>query len=629
MMEVKTEGTAVFNARPLDLGRLAGFDRVLKLCLAGILVVDTILIFMGALLRYVFDVSLEWSVEVGELMLAALGFLGAATAFARGEHRSVRILLTRFPSVVQGALDAMSLWLVTVASIAIAYGTLRILPDQMRTTMNYIDAPQAIIFLPLIAGTIVLALYALVAMAAMPRRHVLYGLAGCLALGLLIYVLQGFPYFRSLPHAYVVAVSLVLALMIVGLPVAFGFAVASMAFIWLSGSLPIETLGISMTRGTSSFVLTAVPLFIAAGLVMGASDVTAGLIRLAKSLVGHIRGGLGMVTVTTMYFMSGVTGSEGADTAAVGSVVSKPMRQAGYSGAETTAILTASAVMGATVPPSIGLVVLASVTGLSVGALFLSGFLPAIVLAAVLAVMVYVRARQKKIPAEAAMTWGQRLRAFVDALPATLMPVIILGGLVGGAATPTEVSAVAVVYAIAVAMLYYRDVTWRRMLDVFIDTVSLTGMVLFILATASTLAQLGTLAGVPQAISQYLADETGKNVYLFVAITLLALIPIGMLLEGLAALYIAPPLLLPIAVALGMNPLHYAVLIFIAVQIGTFCPPLGVGYYIAAGVTGTGIEEGIPATLAYLGVVVLGLCVLALFPVLTLVVPRLFGLVMS
>jgi tripartite ATP-independent transporter DctM subunit len=281
--------------------------------------------------------------------------------------------------------------------------------------------------------------------------------------------------------------------------------------------------------------------------------------------------------------------------------------------------------MGASVPPSIGLIILASATGVSVGALFLAGFLPAAILALTLSLAVYIRARRKGIVGAPRINWRGRTNAIKGAFFAGGLPIIIIGGLVSGFVTPTEVSAVAVVYVLIVELLVHRKLRISDLTRVAVDTAILTGMLLFIVATASGLVYVSTFAGIPQQVGEALAAWSGDIPMVFLFMTVLALIPLGMLTEGLPALLIFPPLFLPTAIDLGINPLHYSMLMFFAVYIGANIPPLGSGYYLGATVMRIQIKDGILPVLGYLGIVAAGVMLLALIPDSVTWVPRLFG----
>ena len=329
------------------------------------------------------------------------------------------------------------------------------------------------------------------------------------------------------------------------------------------------------------------------------------------------------VIVVCMYIVSGISGSKIADIAAVGTTMKDTMRREGYDAGETAAVLASGAVMGETVPPSIAMLVLASVTSLSIGTLFVAGLLPAAVMAACLMVLIYFRAgrrdsTRKASPAEIG-------RAGVRAIPALVAPLILIGGIVSGIATPTEVSSTAVIYALVLAAGFYRALTFRQFWRVLASTAAQAGMVLFITSTASTFSWSLTLAKMPQSIAALFSVLHGSAA-LFLLATIVTLVLMGALLEGLPALLIFGPLLLPLAPAFGINPLQYGLLLIIAMGLGAFSPPIGVGMFVTCSICDTSMENAARHMVPYLVVLAIGLLLVAFVPWFSLVGPALMGM---
>ncbi len=376
-----------------------------------------------------------------------------------------------------------------------------------------------------------------------------------------------------------------------------------------------------MVNGISNFVLLALPFFVLAAVVMNQGGISLRLVRFVQALVGHFRGGLLQVMVVSMYLVSGLSGAKSADVAAVGSVMREMLRRRGYSLEQAAAVLAASAAMGETVPPSVAMLVLGSVTTLSIGTLFIAGLIPAAVIALCLMVLIY--AQSWRSPGLRSPRAGLREMAgagLAGTLP-LLMPVILLGGILFGVATPTEVSSFAVVYGLVLAGVIYRELGLRELVRGLVDCATVSGFILFILAAASSFAWTLTVARLPQRLIALLTG-THQSQGLFMVASIVLLIVAGTILEGLPALLILAPLLMPIAGQVGVNEIHYGIVLVIAMGIGAFMPPVGVGFYVTCAVCGTSIEKSARAMIPYLIVLCLGLLLVALVPWFTLFLPE-------
>jgi tripartite ATP-independent transporter DctM subunit len=388
--------------------------------------------------------------------------------------------------------------------------------------------------------------------------------------------------------------------------------------------VPMVALPQNMVDGTGNFVLLALPFFIFAGLIMERGGISLRLVQFVHALVGHLRGGLLHVMVMSMYLVSGLSGSKTADVAAVGSVMRDMLKKEGYAAAEGAAVLAASAAMGETVPPSIAMLVLGSVTTLSMAALFIGGLVPAAVVAACLMALIFVRTRRtashpRRAPLRVMAASGVR------AILPLLMPVILFAGILFGVATPTEVSTFAVVYGLILSCIVYRELDFRTFVQTVLDSAMLAGMVLFILAAASGFSWTLTVAYLPQRLVDLL-HGINDNTTLFMIGSIVLLIVIGSLLEGLPALIILAPLLLPIAGGIGLSELHYGIVLLIAMGVGAFLPPAGVGFYVACAIMRTDIEGASRAMIPYLVVLIAGLLIVAFVPWFTVFLPRAFNL---
>lgn len=347
------------------------------------------------------------------------------------------------------------------------------------------------------------------------------------------------------------------------------------------------------------------------------------LVRFIFALVGHTRGGLLQVTVGSMYIVSGLSGSKPADVAAVGTVMRDELRE--HHGApEGAAVLAASAIMGETIPPSIAMLIVGSITNVSVAAMFIGGIVPAAVIAMCLSAMIYIRGRRAGATrlqrAPLAVIW----RAGVGAILPLFMPGLLLAGILLGVATPTEIAAGAVIYGLLLSVLVYRQIDLASFIRITIDAAALTGVLLFIFAAASGFSWVLTVAYLPQRLVELL-QSAGGGTSVFMLMSIVLLIVVGVLLEGLPSLNVLAPLLLPIAGKLGLSELHYALVLIIAMGVGGFMPFAGVGFYVCCAVMRCDIESASRAMFPYLVVVLTGLVIVAFVPWLTLFLPRYFG----
>ena len=418
---------------------------------------------------------------------------------------------------------------------------------------------------------------------------------------------------------------LFLALIVVGAPVAVAVGAAGFAGAVLASPAPLAVTVQQMLHQVDSFVLLAFPLFVLAGALMETGGIARRLVDLAVALVGWVRGGLGMAVVTAEYIFSGISGSTVADVSAVASTTIPSMVRAGYSRELAVAIVSAASAMGILVPPCILMIVIGSVAGLSVAALFTAGFVPAVILAAAIMIYIYRLAGRGGIEAAARPSLRELRVAFVRALIPLGMPAIIFGGILGGIMTPTEASVVAVLYAALVGLFVYREIAWSQLPEILIRSAAVTGAVGLLLATAGVISWFLTVQQLPATLIRLMTIVPGSSL-VFLVITAIVFIFFGAVVEGLPAVVILLPSLLPVATQLAIDPIHYAIVIVAAVGIGLFLPPVGVGLFIACGIAGVTVDRATRVILPFIAVLCAGLAVIIVAPWFTLVLPRFFKL---
>src|ERR1700754_127838 len=410
-----------------------------------------------------------------------------------------------------------------------------------------------------------------------------------------------------------------------GLPIGFALALAALTFIWVEGTLPGVIFAQQMARGIDNFVLLAIPFFILVGYLMEANGMSVRLIELLQRAVGHLRGGLNVVMVTSMVLFSGISGSKMADVAAVGSVLIPAARRTRQNPGSAVALLAASAVMAETIPPCINLIILGFVANLSIGGLFVAGVLPAGLMALALIAVCIIFGR-KPTPSEDLEPRTPISGLWSGAIASFGLIFMIFFGFKSGFATATEISAFAALYAIVIGSVVFRELGLKSAAQSFVHAATRSGLVLFIVAAAQSLAFILTLQQVPHMVGDMmLALSKTNGVWLFLLLSIAVLIVMGSVLEGAAALIIFGPLLLPVAVKLGIDPLHFGVVLVIAMGIGLFAPPLGLGLYGACLIGNVPIEQTVKPIMGYLGLLLLCLLVVAFVPEISTWLPRAFG----
>jgi C4-dicarboxylate transporter, DctM subunit len=413
-----------------------------------------------------------------------------------------------------------------------------------------------------------------------------------------------------------------LGLIAINVPIAFSMGLASIIGLLLKGNIPLVVVPQKIFTGCDSFPLLAVPFFILAGALMDTGGISLRLVNLARALVGHFRNGLGMVSIVSEIFFSGISGSTAADTAAIGSILIPAMTQAGYTPARATAIICAACGMGILVPPCIAMVVYGGVANASIGALFAGGFLPAFVMATALMLQLNIQARKAGVPPGKWQGLKPLTQAFKESILALFMPIIIFGGILGGICTPTEAAVLAVAYGLIISMFVYREINLKKLGEVLIDTGIVTGKVMIMVGMASVFGWILTREQVPQALANFIHSLGGGRV-LFLLIINIAFLFLGAVLEGVPALIMTVPILLPIATQFGVDPVHFGVILIANMGIGLFLPPVGLGVFIGCSIGKITVSEVARPLLPYLAVNFATVLLITYWPWLTMVIPGL------
>ena len=421
-------------------------------------------------------------------------------------------------------------------------------------------------------------------------------------------------------------VALVFALLVLlSMPIVFALGIAGVAGLWIGG-YPMQQLSSALVSGSQSWVLLAIPAFVFAGNLMERCGMSHALVELARALIGWVKGGLGMSVIVVAYFFSDICGSKMAEVSALGSALMPPLTKAGYDPRDSASLIAAGTAMGMLVPPAIFMIVIAQVTNTSAVALFVAGFVPAVVIMLCLMAVVYIRARQNDWPVDTRPSLARLGHAGLHAAVPMVVPFVILGGFILGIITATEAGAVVAGYAFLAAKLYYRNVSWREMGRIAYDSAILTAAVVFLLAVASVYQYLMGVSGVPQLLGQVLGPLK-THPWLFLIGTAVMSCLFGMVLEGLPAAVVLIPVVFPIAEAMGIDPIHFNIVQTAAVGIGLFLPPMGVGLLMALRFAKLSVGQHFRTYVPYMLALFAGLLLIICIPAISLTLPRLAGLI--
>jgi tripartite ATP-independent transporter DctM subunit len=396
-------------------------------------------------------------------------------------------------------------------------------------------------------------------------------------------------------------------------PIAFAFGLATFGFITLTTSTPDVVVIGRMDEGMSHLILLAVPLFVFLGLLIEMTGMARAMVGFLASLLGHVRGGLHYVLVGAMYLVSGISGSKAADMAAIAPVLFPEMQARGAKPGDLVALLSATGAQTETIPPSLVLITIGSVTGVSISALFTGGLLPGVVLGIALCLLVWWRYRNEDLSHVRRATWPEIGRTFLIAIPAIALPFVIRYAVVEGIATATEVSTIGIVYSVIMGLLVYRQFPWRRLYPMLIETAGLSGAILLIIGAATGMAWALTQSGFSTSLATFMTHLPG-GAPMFLAVTIIMFVILGSVLEGIPAIVLFGPLLFPIARQVGVHEVHYAMVVILAMGIGLFAPPFGVGYYAACAISRVNPDEGVGPIVGYMLALLIGTILIAAVP---------------
>jgi tripartite ATP-independent transporter DctM subunit len=595
-----------------------GFDAVLgrlvEIPVALLVLADIGVLFAGVVARYWLHSPLLWSDELASIMFLWLAMLGSVVALRRGEHMRMTALVAKAGPQRRALMELLAVAASLCFLLLMAWPAWEYAADERAITTPSLGISNLWRAAALPVGISLMAVFAMLRLLRVSNfLQSLQALALVAAIALLFWLAS--PLFADLGrfNLLIFFVALGGACVFAGIPIAFAFGLATFAYLALSTSTPLPAIVGRMDEGMSHLILLAVPMFVFLGLLIEMTGMARAMIAFLASLLGHVRGGLSYVLIGAMYLVSGISGSKAADMAAIAPALFPEMKKRGAKPGELVALLAATGAQTETVPPSLVLITIGSVTGISIAALFTGGLLPAVVLGLMLCAVVWFRYRHEDLSQVQRSPWSLVGKLFLIALPSLALPFVIRAAVIEGVATATEVSTIGIAYSVIAGLLIYRQFDWRRIYPMLLDTASLSGAILLIIGTATAMAWGLTQSGFSNLLAQSMAGLPGGST-MFMAVSILTFVILGSVLEGIPAIVLFGPLLFPIARALGIHDVHYAMVVVLSMGLGLFAPPLGVGYYAACAIGRVSPDEGIGPIVGYLVALLIGTIVVAFVP---------------
>lgn len=587
--------------------------------IAATLIVALIgLVLVAVVSRYVLSSPITSADEIASFLFLWIVMFGGVIAIDRNEHLRLALVLNALSPQRRSLVETTGYVVVAAFLAGLLPSALTHLYDEIPVISPGLEISTAwrVAGIPLGIGLMLLVL-AVKLWHEAPRRDLLAAVA-IVATGLAVMWMMG-PVFASLGKGNIVVllVAVIAVCLAMGVPIAFCFGAGAMAFLVFSTKLPITVIVGRMDEGMSSLILLSVPVFVLLGCILDATGMGKAIVDFLASLFGHVRAGMSYVMLGSLYLVSGISGSKVSDMATVAPALFPEMKRRGNKPEEMVALLGTGAIMADTVPPSIVLIVIGSVAGVSIAALFASGFVVAFFLLVILAAAARWKARSEIMQGVRRAPFSVIRKALLVAGPALVLPFLVRGAVTEGVATATEVSTIAVVYALIAGMVLYGGLRPREMYRMLVETAAMTGAILIILGTASAAAWVLTQTGFAQYLAEVMKGLPGGWM-VYMGVTILVFLTLGCLLEGLPAIVLLAPLMFPIAKDLGIHQVHYAMVVVVSMNIGLFAPPVGIGYYIACSIGKVDPDAAMKTIWFYLGALILGLIAIALVPAISI-----------
>ena len=605
------------TASPTEVAVRKGLARwmiPLEVVSALLMTVIVVLLLGGVVSRYLFQLPIVWIDEAASIAFVWVAMIGAAIAMHRNEHLRLTVFVNLVPEKQRDYVRGFAL----VASMALLLALLRpaytYVVEEWVIRTPALDMRNSYRVGALLFGIVaMLAIVAAYAVRTVPPKALGAAAVAVAVIGLLSWLASPVLMQSQGLAILVFLVGFAALCLVAGVPIAFCFGLGTLSFLAFASNAPLMVVVSRMDEGMSSIVLISVPIFVLLGCVLDATGMGKAIVDFLSSLIGHVKAGMSYVLLGSLFIVSGISGSKVSDMATVAPALFPEMKRRGHKPAEMIALLATGAAMADTVPPSIVLIVLGSVAGVSIAGLFQSGIVVAMVLLVALLVLARWKARHEDMAGARRAPLNLIGKLLLIALPALALPFLIRSAVTGGVATATEVSTIAVLYAMLIGHLLYGGISGRRVYDMLVETASLSGAVLLILGTAAGMAWAITQSGFVQQLSAFLTTLPG-GAFAFLAVTIVVFVILGCLLEGLPAVLLLAPIMFPIAKKLGIHDIHYSMIIVCAMNVGLMAPPIGVGFYIACRIGGDSPDRVARAIWPYLAALLVGVVIIAAVP---------------
>lgn len=588
--------------------------RPIEILAAGLLLVMIVTVLANVFFRYVLAKPLIWGDEAASISFIWMAMLGSALAVDRHEHMRLTVVLPLLPQKLAHIAEVAGQVMVCVLLLRLLPVAVEYAYEESFVTSPALGLPMSWRASALPVGIALMSLLMVISVLRTKQWGTIIGtlaVAG-LAAALLFYAKPAMLGIGNwnLPIYLGLLVAILLA---VGVPIAFCFALGTLSYLTFASHSPVFVMIGRIDEGMSSLILLSVPVFVLLGCVLDATGMGKAIVNFLASLFGHVKAGMSYVLLGSMFLVSGISGSKVSDMATVAPALFPEMRRRGHSPSEMTALLATGAAMADTVPPSIVLIVLGSVAGVSIAGLFTSGFAIAMVLLVVLALLARWKARDEDMSGVKRANLKFIMKAAVVSAPALVLPFMIRSLVGSGVATATEVSTIAVLYAFIIGIVLYGGIPVRKMGTMLVETAAMSGAILLILGAASSMAWALTQSGFARDLMNIVTGLPGGWVVFMLASIVIFLI-LGCILEGLPAIVLLAPIMFPIARGLGIHDIHYAMVIVTAMNIGLMAPPIGIGFYIACKIANVPAEQVMRKIWPYLAALLIGLLAIAAVP---------------
>ncbi len=600
-----TERTRGRFARLAD----AGLDAASVMLLAC----EVLVLFAGIVARGIFLHPLIWSNEFAQLSFVWLSMLGAAIAVRDDRHMRMTAFVDRLPSGWQARLRAGTDVVQLVVVLAMIGPSLRFLEVERQSSLSQLGVSGGWEAAGLVVGFLLIAAYLVRDMFRHRGAELWRGALGAAAIVGIAWLIGLGLAADTLAEVIFVFVVLLFATVLVGVPIAFAFGLCTVFYLTVTGSAPLAVIASQVEQGTSSIILLAVPLFVLLGGLLTVTRLAPAMMRFLTELVGPVKGGLFYVLIGGILLVSGISGAKTADLAAVAPVVVPEMKRQKIDEGHILSVVSCCGAMAETIPPSIVLIIIGAVTGTSISALFAAGLMPAVVLAVILALLARFWVGRHAVASGPRAGARQVLGSFVYGLPALVLPFVIRFCVIGGIATATEVATIGTIYAIILGVVFYGGFKPAALYESAAKSVGLAGAIMFIIAIATAMSWTLTQSGFADDITRLMLALPGGQ-YGFLLGSIFLMIVLGSILEGIPILVLFGPILFPIARTLHIGDVRYGIIVILAMGIGLFAPPVGLGYYAAGIITDIDPNKGLGKIWGYLGALVAGLLVIALVP---------------